>query len=161
LRHYELMVILSPMLSAQEAGEAWTRIKDFVTSHAVSGGVTHEQRMGTRRLAYPIRKAAHNFLEGNYHLARFSTETAFTRELELFLRLDERVIRYLTVTTGAPKPVPEPAPVPASQPGEVAAREPVTVAAVTEPRAAQEASLGEEREEAPSTQPATESAAPV
>jgi small subunit ribosomal protein S6 len=123
------MVILSPMLSAAESGEAWTRIKDFITSHAVSGGLTHEQRMGTRRLAYPIRKSAHNFLEGNYHLARFSTETAITKELELFLRLDERVIRYLTVTTGAPKPTPEPALAPAA----AAEREPVAAGAVAEP----------------------------
>jgi ribosomal protein S6 len=123
------------MLSAAESGEAWTRIKDFITSHAVSGGLTHEQRMGTRRLAYPIRKSAHNFLEGNYHLARFSTETAITKELELFLRLDERVIRYLTVTTGAPKPTPEPAPAPAAA---AADREPVAAAAVAEPHAAQE-----------------------
>ena len=154
------MVILSPMLSAAESGEAWTRIRDFIASHVVSGGLTHEQRMGTRRLAYPIRKSAHNFLEGNYHLARFSTETAITKELELFLRLDERVIRYLTVTTGVPKPTPEPPPVPAAQPGqavppaaEAAAREPVAAGAVAEPRAASG--------EAPPPQPVAEGAAPV
>ena len=117
------MVILSPVLSAAESGETWTRIKDFITSHVVSGGITHEQRMGTRRLAYPIRKSGHNFLEGNYNLARFSTETAITRELELLLKLDERVMRYLTVTTGEPKPVPPPAP------AEAPALEPVAVAA--------------------------------
>ncbi|HLF04479.1 MAG TPA: 30S ribosomal protein S6 [Dehalococcoidia bacterium] len=148
MRHYELMIILSPMLSQQEAGEVWTRVKEFITNH--QGQITHDQRMGTRRLAYPIRKSAHHFLEGNYHLARFSTETAFTRELETFLRLDERIIRYLTVTTGVPKATPEPAPAPAAGLGaereEAPAREPVAVAAGTggEPEAA-----------APAAQPAS------
>jgi ribosomal protein S6 len=146
------MVILSPMLSAAESGEAWTRIKDFITSHVAGGGLTHEQRMGTRRLAYPIRKSAHNFLEGNYNLARFSTETAITKELELFLRLDERVIRYLTVTTGAPKPTPEPAPVAAAQPA-AAPASPAAPAAVREPVAA--------GVESPSPQPAADGPAPA
>lgn len=108
MRHYELMVIFSPMLSQQEVGEAWTRVKDFVTGRRAT--IDHDQRMGTRRLAYAIRKGSHNFLEGNYHLLRFSTETSFVRELETFLRLDERILRYLTVNTAPPKPAPAPKP---------------------------------------------------
>lgn len=147
MRHYELMVILSPVLSAQEAGEAWTRIKDFIAGH--QGELTHDQRLGTRRLAYPIRKAAHNFLEGNYHLCRFSTETAFTKELEVHLRLDERIIRYLTVATAPPKATPEPPPAlvgaaqaaePVSAPEDAPAREPV--AAMAEAAPAQPAAEG-------------------
>jgi small subunit ribosomal protein S6 len=148
LRHYELAIILSPMLSQQEAGEAWTRIKEFITTH--QGELTHDQRLGTRRLAYAIRKGPHSFLEGNYHLARFSTETAFNRELETFLRLDERVIRYLVVTTAPPKPVTAtPAAAPAAQAAgsepaapavaaEVGAREPAAVVAAASAEPASE-----------------------
>jgi hypothetical protein len=59
----------------------------------------HEERWGTRRLAYPVKKGQYQFLEGNYHLTRFATEGAFNRELENFLKLDENVLRSLVTTT--------------------------------------------------------------
>jgi small subunit ribosomal protein S6 len=121
LRHYELVTILSPMLNQDQAAEAWGRIKDFITNR--EGEIVREHSWGTRRLAYPIRKGSYNFLEGSYYLTQFSTERSFNRELETFLRLDERVLRSLVVTTGPPSP----APVAVSPP--VAAEEQAPVAA--------------------------------
>lgn len=120
MRHYELVTILSPMLNQEQATEAWGRIKDFITNR--EGEIVNERSWGTRRLAYPIRKGSYNFLEGSYYLTQFSTEKPFNRELETFLRLDERVLRSLVIVTGAPVPVPvaEPAPV-ASEEAPVAA----------------------------------------
>ena len=83
------------MLNPQQAGETWERIKGFITNREAS--INHEERWGTRRLAYPVKKGQHQFLEGNYHLTRFSTERAFNRELETFLRLDEQVIRSMVI----------------------------------------------------------------
>jgi small subunit ribosomal protein S6 len=110
LRHYELVTILSPMLNQDQAAEAWRRIKDFITNR--EGEIVNERSWGTRRLAYPIRKGSYNFLEGSYYLTQFSTERPFNRELETFLRLDDRVLRSLVVATGPPSPLPitEPAP---------------------------------------------------
>jgi small subunit ribosomal protein S6 len=104
LRHYELVTILSPILNQEQASEAWGRIKEFITSR--NGEIVREQTWGTRRLAYPIRKGSFNFLEGSYHLTRFSAEKPFNQELETFLRLDERVLRSLVIATEAPAPVP-------------------------------------------------------
>ena len=97
MRHYELVVVLSPMISPDEASQAWERIKGFITNREAD--IVHEERWGTRRLAYPVKKGQYQFLEGNYHLTRFATEGSFNRELENFLRLDENVLRSLVTVT--------------------------------------------------------------
>ena len=109
MRHYELVVILSPMLNQEQSADAWGRIKGFINNR--DGDIFHEENWGTRRLAYSIRKGPYHFLEGTYHLTRFSTEAPFNRELETFLRLDEQVLRSLLVVTDPPQPTPEPSPV--------------------------------------------------
>jgi small subunit ribosomal protein S6 len=110
LRHYELVVVLSPMLNQDQAADTWSRIKGFINNREAE--ITHEENWGTRRLAYAIRKGPYRFQEGNYHLTRFSAETPFNQELETFLRLDEQVLRSMVVATEAPKPVVEPPPAP-------------------------------------------------
>ena len=109
MRHYELVTILSPMLNQTEATEAWGQIKAFITNR--EGEIVREQSWGTRRLAYPIRQGSYNFLEGNYYLTNFSTDTPFNIELETFLRLDERVLRSMVIA-GDPPPPPPPTPEP-------------------------------------------------
>ena len=47
----------------------------------------------SRRLAYPMRKNK----EGYFAVLRFSAPTAYITELERGLRLDENVLRYITV----------------------------------------------------------------
>ena len=105
MRHYELVVILSPMLNQEQASDTWGKIKGFISNRDAE--IFHEETWGTRRLAYSIRKGAHHFLEGTYHLTRFSTETPFNKELETFLRLDEQVLRSMVVVGDPPKPVSE------------------------------------------------------
>ena len=97
MRHYELVVVLSPMISPDEAGQAWERIKGFITNREAE--IVHEERWGTRRLAYPVKKGQYQFLEGNYHLTRFATEQSFNRELENYLKLDDQVLRSLVTAT--------------------------------------------------------------
>ncbi len=97
MRHYELVVVLSPMISPDEAGQAWERIKGFITNREAE--IVHEERWGTRRLAYPVKKGQYQFLEGNYHLTRFATELSFNRELENYLKLDDQVLRSLVTAT--------------------------------------------------------------
>ena len=105
LRHYELVVVLSPMLNQEQQTGAWGRIKDFINTR--NADITYEEQWGTRRLAYPIRKGSHQFLEGSYHLTRFSVETPINRELHTFLRLDDQVLRSLVVTALPPGIEPE------------------------------------------------------
>ena len=116
MRNYELVVILSPILNQDESADAWDRIKGFINNR--SGEITHEEKWGTRRLAYPIRKGQHQFLEGTYHLTRFSTDQPFNQELETFLRLEEQVLRSLVVVAQPFQAPPQAAPVEAAQPEE-------------------------------------------
>ena len=118
MRHYELITVLSPILNQEQSVEAWDRIKDFITNREAE--IVREQNWGTRRLAYPIHKGAHHFLEGTYYLTIFSTEKPFNQELETFLRLDERVLRSLVIATGPPEPEPAPLPTPVAQDEETA-----------------------------------------
>jgi small subunit ribosomal protein S6 len=97
LRHYELLVVLSPMLNQEEVSQTWDKIKGFITTREAE--ISHEEQWGTRRLAYPIRKGQHRFLEGSYHLTRFATERSFNVELENFLKVDDEVLRSLVTVT--------------------------------------------------------------
>ena len=127
MRHYEIIVVLSPVLSQEESSETWGRIKELIAHHG--GDLTQEEQWGMRRLSYPIKKAGQTFLEGNYLLTRFSTDTVVPRELETHLTLAEGVIRFLVVRSGEPKPVPPPPPEPIVAEGEeagaIAVEEPV------------------------------------
>ena len=129
------------MLNQEQVTETWDKIKGFITTRDAE--ISHEEQWGTRRLAYPIRKGQHRFLEGSYHLTRFATERAFNKDLENFLKVDEEILRSLvTVTlpeeelaaqaaaaarairTPPPRPAPvgpDGAPIPAAAPAEGAA----------------------------------------
>ena len=162
MRHYELVVVLSPMLNQEQLTETWSKIKGFITTR--NAEISHEEQWGTRRLAYPIRKGQHRFLEGSYHLTRFATERAFNIELENFLKVDDEILRSL-VTTTLPEeelaaqaaaaarairtPPPRPAPVgPAGQPlpaeGAAPAVDSPTESPVPETLAVEEASAADE-----------------
>lgn len=105
MHHYELVVVLSPMLNQEQVSDTWDRIKTFISNR--NGDITYEEKWGTRRLAYPIRKGPHQFLEGSYHLTRFNTDTSFNIELNTFLKLDEQVLRSLVVAAKPPGVEPE------------------------------------------------------
>ena len=130
MRHYELVTILSPMLSQDQANEAWGQINDFITNR--NGDIFQEQPWGTRRLAYPIHQGAHHFLEGNYRLIRFSTETPFNQALENFLKFDERVLRSLVISIPDREILPDPV---AARPAPAAATRPAEEGEATPPAA--------------------------
>ena len=133
MRHYELVVVLSPILSEEDTSNTWDRIKQLITES--SAEITDEEQWGMRRLAYPIRRAGQTFLEGNYLLTRFSTEAVAPRELESQLRLGESVLRFLLVRSDGTKT----ARPPAMMPGGAPARPPVPVAPAAEPTVAEAA----------------------
>ncbi|MQG11773.1 MAG: 30S ribosomal protein S6 [SAR202 cluster bacterium] len=85
------------MLNQEEVSQTWDKIKGFISTREAE--ISHEEQWGTRRLAYPIRKGQHRFLEGSYHLTRFATEKAFNIELENFLKVDDEVLRSLVTVT--------------------------------------------------------------
>ena len=160
MRHYELVVVLSPMLNQEQSVGAWGRIKDFIGNQG--GDIVHEETWGTRRLAYAIKKGPHHFLEGSYYLTRFAADVPFNQELLTFLRLDEQVLRSLVTVTGPPGATPQPSPMarvpvaaappePAPAPTEEATPEEATPEAAP---AAEPAPAAAPAEAAPATEPA-------
>lgn len=91
-REYEMMVVLSPEVGADDVPGRMEALKALVGEH---GGVVSEViDWGRRRLAYPIKG---NF-EGHYVITQFSSENGRgNREVEAQLNIDEAVLRYLIV----------------------------------------------------------------
>ena len=92
MRTYEVLFILSPQVSEEEAT---TLITDF-KSVAERQGATlrNEEAWGRRRLAYPIQKSN----EGIYHLFVFESESSLS-ELDRRMKNVDRVLRHMIVRT--------------------------------------------------------------
>ncbi|OFW78926.1 MAG: 30S ribosomal protein S6 [Alicyclobacillus sp. RIFOXYA1_FULL_53_8] len=94
MRQYETMYILKPDLEPEQTAELVAKYQSLVTEHG--GTIDQLQEMGKRRLAYEIEKIR----EGFYVLMQYSTDTNLTHELERMMRIDDKVVRYLTVRLG-------------------------------------------------------------
>ncbi len=100
MREYESIFVLNPDVSDGQVDAEVEKIREFVTSK--KGEVTEVQKWGRRKLAYEIGKNR----EGNYTLIRFQSDSAVPQELERRYRLNENMIRFLTVLYEKPS-VPE------------------------------------------------------
>ena len=95
MRTYELMYILDPRVSDEEETSIQTDVKNLLTANG--GEVVREEAWGRRKLAYEIDKLK----EGKYTLLYLSgaPEELNIREVELRMRQNDNVLRYLTVRT--------------------------------------------------------------
>jgi small subunit ribosomal protein S6 len=138
MNRYETIFIINPDLGEDEIQNVITKFTGIISSQ--DGVQLKLDDWGRRRLAYKIDK----FSQGYYMLADFASMPAGVAELERNLKIDDRIIRFLSVKTG------ENVNVEALQ-MEIAAKAkpPVEAAATPEPEA-----------EEISPQPVTEAAAP-
>ncbi len=91
-KRYETVFILTPVLSEEQAKEAAKKVGQFLKQQKAK--VLHEEVWGLRKLAYPIQKKSTGF----YFLYEFTSDApTIVKDLEVFLKRDERVLRYLTV----------------------------------------------------------------
>jgi len=88
VHEYELMYILHPRLTADEANDAIARVGTLIAERG--GEVLSAENWGRRRLSYPIR---HNF-EGTYVLSTLRLSPEAARPIEVALRISEDVIRH-------------------------------------------------------------------
>jgi small subunit ribosomal protein S6 len=97
VRVYELLFIVAPT----ETDEAVDALIEHLRGVAETQGATFSKvdRMGKRRLAYPIRKAPTTFNDGNYVVLTVEGSGSEIAELERRLRVAESVIRHITVRT--------------------------------------------------------------
>lgn len=91
MNRYEAVFIINPVLSEEKAKEA---VKIYVDDITKSGGrVLYNEFWGLRKLAYQIQKKSTGF----YNLIDFESEGEFIQGLEVALKRDERIMRFLTV----------------------------------------------------------------
>lgn len=91
MQTYETLFITTPTLTEDEEQSTVEGLAQIVTEGG--GSFTVNERMGRRRLAYPIQK--HN--DGVYVRFLYDSDSAVPKELERRLRLSERILRVLTV----------------------------------------------------------------
>jgi small subunit ribosomal protein S6 len=88
---YETTFILEPGLDEARVNEEIERVAQWIRD--MGGEVLDTQRWGKRRLAYEINRKR----DGIYTLMLYQAPGAVVKELERRLRLNESVIRVLTV----------------------------------------------------------------
>ncbi|MDP4797432.1 MAG: 30S ribosomal protein S6, partial [Crocinitomicaceae bacterium] len=80
-----------PVLSDDQAKEAVQKFEGEIAS--LGGKVKHSESWGLKKLAYPIQKKSTGF----YFLVEFEANGSSVADLELSMKRDERVMRFLTV----------------------------------------------------------------
>ena len=91
MRVYEVLFIVAPNTEEGDIETLVTQFSDVVTNQGAQ--VAKVDRMGRRRLAYPIQK--HH--EGHYVVLTVEGTGSEIAELERRMRVTDAVIRYLSV----------------------------------------------------------------
>jgi small subunit ribosomal protein S6 len=90
LRKYEILVIIDPRPTDEEAAALLTQLGENLKVLGVE--VEKVDNWGKRRLAYEIRKQR----EGTYAVFEVNAEPSAVKEFERQLRLNENVLRFLS-----------------------------------------------------------------
>ncbi len=98
---YECMYIIQTNLSDEETDKANARIAEEIEKRG--GSVVHRERLGKKRLAYPIAK--HD--DGTYHLMYFELPPGEITALRAAYRLHPRLLRSL-ILRKEPEEIPKP-----------------------------------------------------
>jgi small subunit ribosomal protein S6 len=91
MRAYETMLVLKSGLEDEVRDAVIAKFEGVVAKEG--GTVLPTTKLGKRRLAYEIDKNR----EGYYALLNFEANTTTPAELERLMKIDENVIRYLTI----------------------------------------------------------------
>jgi small subunit ribosomal protein S6 len=90
-RNYESVVLINAALEDEQIEATISRILEVITTNG--GEQIEVDKWGRKRLAYPIKKAK----SGYYLVLRFKAPTQLITTLERNYRLDENIIRYITI----------------------------------------------------------------
>lgn len=91
---YETTYITRPDVSDEQQKSFLEKVKSVIQAH--EGQVVATEDWGKRRLAYPIQKET----RGYYTYLMFTGNNALVAELERNLRINEQVLRFLSVKLG-------------------------------------------------------------
>jgi small subunit ribosomal protein S6 len=91
MRRYETFIILDPDLSVEQRLPVIERVKDILSQ--MGGFLIRIDEWGSRKLAYAIAKKE----RGYYVRFDFCGTGQLVNEMERFFRIDERVLKHMSV----------------------------------------------------------------
>ena len=86
---YESVIILSPILHDSENKDIFNKIESFIKENG--GNIVEGKIIGLKKMAYSIKK----FENGYYIYFEFNIAPSKIKDLEIFYRRDERIIRFI------------------------------------------------------------------
>ncbi len=91
MREYETVIITKPDLPDTRFNQTGEKIKTIIEKH--DGRLFFARNMGRKSLAYPIKKCT----KGVYTCFDYAAQGATVSDIERALRIDDGVLRFLTV----------------------------------------------------------------
>jgi small subunit ribosomal protein S6 len=91
MRRYETFIILDPDLSVEQRLPVIERVKDILSQ--MGGFLIRIDEWGSRKLAYTVAKKE----RGYYVRFDFGGTGQLVNEMERFFRIDERVLKHMSV----------------------------------------------------------------
>lgn len=91
MTNYETLYILKPTLTDEETAANIAKIEEVLVKNGAE--ILATDKMGMRKLAYPVQKNERGF----YTVVYYKAEGTLIGELERNLKFNEEVLKYLTV----------------------------------------------------------------
>ena len=91
MKRYETIVIIDPDLSKEAEAPILERVNDLIPQY--KGFLIETDDWGTKKLAYEIKKKS----RGHYVRLDFCGDGALIQEMERFFRIDDKVLKFMTV----------------------------------------------------------------
>jgi small subunit ribosomal protein S6 len=91
MNNYETLYVLKPILTDEETAGNIAKIEEILVREGAE--VLATNKMGMRRLAYPVAKNE----RGVYVIVYFKSAGSVIKELERNLKFNEEIIKFLTV----------------------------------------------------------------
>jgi small subunit ribosomal protein S6 len=91
MNHYETIYIVNPNLDDDALKEAIDKFSDITKK--LKGSIVKVSEWGKRKLAYEVKR----FDKGYYVVLDFCALPKMVTELERNLKLDDRILKYITV----------------------------------------------------------------
>ena len=91
MNHYETIYIINPTLDDDPLKEVIAKFSDLIKK--LKGSIVKVNEWGKRKLAYEVKR----FDKGYYVVLDFCALPKMVTELERNLKLDDRILKYITV----------------------------------------------------------------
>ena len=94
LREYELTVIANPQLTPDKSTKTFEKYESMLL--ADGGEIIKKAAWGTRKLAFPMNQQ----FRGTYFHYDLTCSPACLKEVERLMRIDDNILRYMSVRLG-------------------------------------------------------------